>query len=327
MKKIAILGAGLCGLAAAWMLKSRIQDNCEITLFDPLPVGKGTSGIAAGLLHPFVGLNAKLNPEGFEGFAATKELLAVSAKCLGKPVAECSGFLRIACDPEQQLNFRKTAEKYPEHVDWVEDQPGIFIRSALTVYMADYLMGLWMACEKQGTKLIQQKVTSLAELDSFDQIVVTMGADSTTLPELSEVPIRRTKGQLFEISKKVELSCPLNHQLYYLMSKDRNNIIVGSTYEKQFVDGAPDIEVAKELLLPKFLPAFKDSEIIACRAGVRGSTPNRLPLIKQINQKCWLLAGMGSRGLLYHALYAKKLEVRIFQAFFTTEITEEHREG
>ena len=65
MKTIAIIGAGLAGLAVAYHILNKNQ-NCTVTLFDQKGIAAGASGIAAGLLHPFVGARSKRNFEADE---------------------------------------------------------------------------------------------------------------------------------------------------------------------------------------------------------------------------------------------------------------------
>lgn len=71
--KIAIIGAGFCGLATAWNFAT--SGDHEISIFDPTPIGKGTSGIATGLLHGYVGARSKRNWRATEGLQATHRLI------------------------------------------------------------------------------------------------------------------------------------------------------------------------------------------------------------------------------------------------------------
>ena len=79
-----------------------------------------------------------------------------------------------------------------------------------------YLKGLWQACLSCGATFDPIAVQSLQELHDFDRIIVTMGADTTTLPELAHLSISRTKGQLLELSWPQDLPflhCPLNSSM------------------------------------------------------------------------------------------------------------------
>ena len=120
MKEIVIIGAGFCGLAAAWYL-SQGQQPARIQIFDPEPIGTTTSGLAAGLLHPFAGAHAKRNPRASEGIAASLELFAVAEKALGYPIVTASGILRLALSEEQKTDFSLCQKKYAQEVHWLTD--------------------------------------------------------------------------------------------------------------------------------------------------------------------------------------------------------------
>lgn len=329
--KIAILGAGFCGLATAWNLLQ--FPETEVVVFDPNGVGKGTSSIAAGLLHPYVGAHSKLNWRAIEGLQATRKLLSIAEQALSKTVAYPSGMLRLALTELQMKDFSNCA-KLHEDVHWrtqeecestapqIIPNPGIFIDSAVTVDCESYLQGLWKACESRGAVFEQIAVHSLQQLDQFDKIIVAMGAHITELKDLSHLPICPTKGQILEYQwpESLEpLPFPVNSQAYLLMNPQGSSCIVGATYEKQFSSLLPNRETAMKDILPKasaFFPKINEMGMISCRAGVRAGTPDRKPYIAQINEKCWVLTGMGSKGLLYHALFAQELIKKIFDDCF-----------
>src|SRR5262245_28426567 len=118
--KIAIIGAGFCGLAVAWHLlnKASAFSHLNIYLFDSKGIGRGTSGISAGLLHPYAGAHAKLNPRGHEGVQATKELLRIASSALGRSVfAKNQGILRLALTQEQERDYLSCA-RHHEDTQW-----------------------------------------------------------------------------------------------------------------------------------------------------------------------------------------------------------------
>ncbi|MBA3815764.1 MAG: FAD-binding oxidoreductase [Parachlamydiaceae bacterium] len=320
--KIAILGAGFCGMAVAWNLLQLTE--IEVTIFDPKAIAKGTSGIAAGLLHPYVGAHSKINWKAIEGMGATCKLLRVAEQALGKTVAFSEGMLRLALTDLQQKDFNICANLHND-IHWrteIECQrttphiipaSGIFIDSAITVDCESYLQGLWKACSSQGAIFEQRAIASLNELQHFDRVVICMGANTTDLPELKHLPIKSTKGQILEFlwpNNLITLPYPINSHAYLLMNPQKTSCIAGATYEKQFTNETADIDIAKQEILPKvrpFFPQIDELTLVSCRAGIRAGTPDRKPLIAQITDKCWVLTGMGSKGLLYHALFAEEL--------------------
>lgn len=323
---IAIMGAGFSGLATAWYLLKQTTpaQKITITILDPNGIGGGASGIAAGLLHPFAGAHAKLNQLGKEGFAVTSKLLDVASAALGQPVAHQLGILRLALTDDQEADFAFCAEKYPEDIEWLDSAqcharypqmtlaPGIWIKNGFVVNSGLYLQGLWQACAALGATFKKLQVTSLKELDEFDSIIMATGADSIRFPELSGLGLSIVKGQVLELEwppSLPPLPFPLNSQAYLLMT-DPHTCLAGATFERGHVLPGPDSDVAEKDIMPKvaaMLPALKNARIKHCHAAYRAVTPNHLPAVEQLSPRLWVITGMGSKGLLYHALMAEKL--------------------
>ncbi len=316
--RIAILGAGLCGLSVAWYL-SKLKKH-EITIFSPGGIGKGASGVAAGLLHCYAGAHSKLNWRAYEAIEATKELLAVAEDTLGVPVADHCGIFRPVVREKQLEDFQRCAALHPD-VKWVNPDlvgcsklPGIFIESGIVVDCPLYMNGLWKACANNGAKLEPRAITNLKELDDRDLIICTLGSATHVLPELAHIKMNLVKGQILEFSHDPNDSpmfpYPINSEAYLIPRPKTMTYIAGSTFEKDFSSNEPDIEMATSTIIPKiaaFYPSISTKSLIDCRAGVRVEIPNRRPLLTQVSNRCWVLTGMGSKGLLYHALYGKEL--------------------
>lgn len=318
--KIAILGGGFCGVAVCWHLLQK--GYREITLFDPKGIGGGASGIAAGLLHPYAGLHAKLNWQGQESMEAARTLLAVAEAELGAPVADYRGILRPALTPEQEHDFRRCASRFTD-VEWLEaadiearfpgipPKPSLFIKNGITVDCPRYLQGLWKACVKLGARLEQRAVHALEELHSFDKVIACLGASTKTFEETSAIPLSFVKGQILELAWPKELPplpCALNSQTYIVMFG--GNCLAGSTFERHYKEEGPDLETAERLLRPKItelFPPLAEAQVLQVNAGVRAVTSNHLPSLIAINERLYSLTGMGSKGLLYHAIMAQNL--------------------
>lgn len=319
-RKVAIVGAGFSGLAVAWQL---LQFSFSVTIFDVIGIGGGASGIAAGLMHPYPGLHAKLNWMGLEGCHATQQLLKVAENALGHSVYQCNGLLRVAITEEQQKNYRNCSIKHSEVVGMTADEcskllpsivphEGIFIPSGMVINSALYLEGLWQACSKKGGRLIKEKITHLNQLKEFDAIVIAAGVSTQLLLE-EKLPLAAVKGQIIELFWPKEIappSIPINSQAYLLMNAENETCILGATFEREFNHILPDLDRAKQELYPKIEPLFPHINkwgVKECRAGVRCSTPDHRPIVKRVKKNCWVLTGMGSKGLLYHALFAQEI--------------------
>ncbi len=326
--QIAIIGAGFCGLAVAWYLlnHSPAFPNLKVCLFDSKGIGKGASGIAAGLLHPYTGAHAKLNWKGQEGFQTTCDLLKIASDTLERRVtAENQGILRLALNEEQLMDFQLCAERFPHDTQWLSvnecqllapgcvQAPGLWIKKGLTVYSSLYLQGLWQACARQGAILEKRMIHSLKELQDYDLTIATTGGETLCLPEAASLPLTLVKGQILEFSwprNRAPLNCALNSHVYMLMTENRTSCLVGATYEKGHHNALLDLEVAEREILPKaydLFPPLKQASLMNCYAGIRAVTPQHRPLMQHLSPSQWILTGMGSKGLLYHALFAKEL--------------------
>lgn len=314
--KIAIVGAGFAGLAAAWHLSQ--LPSIKVTVYDALPIGQGTSGMAAGLLHAYAGLHAKKNWRGDEGLAAALPLLDIASKTLGEPVYSAPGLLRIALNTTAEMDYRRCAEKYDD-VEWVENcrdrltdlpsRPGIFIHNAYKVYGERYLQGLWQACAKEGAIFIEKLVSPSSLLATYDYVIAATGGETPFL--------NRVKGQLLVVQWPAGLAplpFPLMSQYYIAMDQDQTKCFVGGTYERPPYD--PDPRFAEKELWPKALelyPPLEKGTILEVKEGYRSTTPNHLPFLKETQDRLFVFAGLGSKGLLYSALYAQELASRVAQ--------------
>lgn len=305
-KKAIVAGAGFCGLATTYQL---LLHGWDVSLYDPKGIGKGTSGIAAGLLHPFAGESAKRSADADAGMHETLKLLAVADAELGKNVRTRGGIIRRAMTAIQTEDFAKCAQEYPEHVQW--DGTDLWINEGCAVHASLYLNGLWLACQRLGATFHQQKVDASAVADL---VVWATGADMADREPVDVgVLVTRVRGQLLEVQwpeDQPPLAMPISSKMYVVMDTENKSCIVGSTYERTRTDEIPDADFACRKILPKIyelLPFLKEMPILGCRAGVRASAPGHRPLLKRLNDKTFAIGGMGSKGLLYHALYATKL--------------------
>jgi len=304
--KIAIIGAGFCGLALAYYLS---QQQHQITLIDKTGIGAGASGIAAGLLHPYVGFKGRLNWRGHEALNETRHLLEVAGqKC---PL----GILRIPRSEEQWSLFQEAASQHDDVEVCSVDHPGILakegilIHSGVTVNCTAYLKVLWEVVQENGCAFKQQSVSNLDELQDYDSVIICHGP---LAKELLGIRLKLIKGQLLRFEWPQHLP-PLRQSIVskkYVVMDGETSCWVGGTYEHDFEHENPDQLTAQDEILAdleRFIPALAKAPILDCQSGIRTLAPDRRPFYKQFDKRTWVFTGMGSKGLLYHAMMAKEL--------------------
>lgn len=293
------------------------QGGVEVTLFDRNGPGSGASGVSAGLLHPYTGPHAKVPPNGLQAFQEARQLLQEIAP----EALRADGILRLAMSDLQRESFSRTSQNYAD-VRWIPDcrsiyphlihTPGILIKEGLLVDSQRYLETLWQHCYTQGALFVKEEIVTLASFDSYDHVVIALGAETALLPELSSLPLRQVKGQIIRIKWPTaipQLPLPITGNAYIVPG---NEVTIGATYEKPpFVDSS---DFAQQELLPKIaemIALLNSVEVLSSGSGLRAVLPGHLPLVKQIKERSWLITGFGSKGLLYHAFLAKRLAVQI----------------
>jgi glycine/D-amino acid oxidase-like deaminating enzyme len=288
-----------------------------VTLFDSKGIGKGASGIATGLLHPYPGEQGRRSWKASEGIAATLALIEEVEASIGRSIATRGGILRVVQDDEQRDAFLNHAERYGD----VESVDGSTFRitSGITIHCQSYLQGLWKMVEQRGGALVCQQISSLSTLAAeFDHIVLTVGGGIAAFPESKELRFERTKGQVLTAEVPEHLQKGLQSLIgkgYLATGESPHRCYLGSTYERPFVSEDPDPFIAAEEILPKLglaYPHVDQLRLMGCSAGLRVSRKGHYyPIIARFSPDCWSMTAMGSRGLMYHAYLSNLLSQAI----------------
>lgn len=301
MKKIAVIGKGLAGLASTFYL---LEAGFEVTVFFSNET-LCTSALSVGLLHPYPGKANRKSLEAEEGMQASLELLKIAgASCYQK-----TGMFRPANTPQRKEAFQQALQDYPELI-WKLKEPygeGLWIEEAFAVELSSYLKALQSKCSK--ATFIEKKIEHLDELQEYDQIVLAMGYGLFSLLDAKERKLKATKGQAL-LGSYSGLSFPVNADVHLTPLKKAPLCQLGSTYERHFSHSFEDPEKALPLRgkARAFCSDIDRFHVEKIEVGVRISPMiGHTPILQSIGKKGWFFSGLGSRGLLYHALYAKKL--------------------
>ncbi len=328
--RVAILGAGFAGLSTAWHLIYLSQGSVSIDIYDPLPIGKSTSGLSSGLLHPFTGKEAKRIFEESKKLDEAHYLIGEASQAIGGRVVLSKGILRPAVRAEQELAFKARAQENPADCSWwsreeceekieglilpAKESGGLYIRSGLTLDVPLYLEGLWQGIAKMAGTFHQEAIQpGDKRLERYQVIVYAMGSSSKHLPALKDLPLLSVKGQLLKLRWPAHLK-PLPMSLvgdgYLVMSKDLSSCIAGATFETSFAHHFPDPEFALPDIHGRINPFFapvEKMELIECVSGIRATSKRKLPIVGKVSKREWCITGLGAKGLLYHGALGKNL--------------------
>jgi glycine/D-amino acid oxidase-like deaminating enzyme len=309
--KVAVVGAGFAGLATCYYLRK--SNTCDVTLFDKIGVGAGASGVASGLVHPYVGEQVRRSALASEALEETKYLLSIAQHFSEEKIADFSGIERMVDDDATDAMLRSHMHTYG---DISEISPYCFhIHSGITVQTDLYLKALWLALSSYGVHFQRLDVQSLDLLDGFDCIVVAAGYGVRAFKEFASFRLDSTRGQTLKCHHPM-LTDYLKRSVvgkgYLALSPDRQSFCAGSTYERgqEFLQAAcaqKEISLKVSSMCPDL-----DLRPIETKAGFRVSSKGHyFPLIGHVKDRIWVMTGLGSRGLLYHALFSKMLSQAI----------------
>ncbi len=160
--------------------------------------------------------------------------------------------------------------------------------------------------------------------DAYDAIVVAAGARTISIAELRDVPLKPCRGQNLLLENTAGLMTPLISGKYVVpVGTERSTLLAGATFEYDSFEEAhrpADAPHAERMLRPALAlmhPALARARLLGCQAGVRALPPRShlgyVPLACRLPRRVesasggvprgvWLMGGLGSRGLIHHAL-------------------------
>lgn len=311
--KIAVIGAGFCGLAACYYL----ADIASVVLYDKQGIGAGASGITAGLIHPYVGPRAQVSWMAHEALAETTQLLKAASKAISSTVYDNRGILRpetASMDFSKSKNFPDVtwwdAKTCQEHIPELLPLPGLFIKSGLTVNCPRYIQGMWLACQQKQVTFQQAHIVHPSELSGFDFIVFTVGAGQNELKDVLHPPVTLIKGQTLQLEWKNPSPLPFAINAGVQLAQiEPSSVWAGATYERKWTTHEPDPKAEEEIRkkVALFSPVFSQLALKSIWTSFRAATGDKKPFIIHTAPNVYCLGGMGSKGLLYHAWMAKRL--------------------
>ncbi|MGI9556361.1 MAG: glycine oxidase ThiO, partial [Solirubrobacterales bacterium] len=316
---VAVVGAGIVGLACAWRLAER---GVSVTVVDRGVPGAGASSVAAGMLAP-VGEASwgeerllALNLESARLFGAFAGELEAAAG-LPVPYRAC-GALHVAADRDEAEELRRHLELHRARgleSTWLtpsecrELEPGLAPGAGpglLAVEEAEIdprmlLAALVAACGRSGVEVISgaevvelrvgNAVEGLLLADGRElgcpSVVAATGAWSGSgewLPPDARPPVRPVKGEAVRLRGSAEepvIGHIVAAERIYLVPRADGELVVGATVEERGFDVSVTASGVHELLREAYriVPDTAELEFVEARAGLRPGTPDNAPVI------------------------------------------------
>jgi glycine oxidase len=145
---------------------------------------------------------------------------------------------------------------------------------------------------------------------TYDEVIFAEGMGITANPWFQHIEIRPLKGQILDLQLAPGLQ---DDQVYlrktFLIPKGKNFYTAGSTYELRFEDDevtSEGIETVMDSVREQVALPF---ELMAARASIRPTTPNRRPILGRHPDYPRLVVfnGLGTKGVLQAPLMAQTL--------------------
>ena len=274
-KSIAILGAGIAGAALA---DQASMAGMEVTVFDPAGVASGASGNPLALVMPR--LDAADTPAArvlIDGYLAARNTYA------GRPGVSETEVRQTPKDETEALRFEKLLSDPPMPLEDLEAMAGggLLHKRAMIVRPDRLLPALLEGAHLETVAPITADLhTKTVNGRAFDAIILASGmAIADHVPWLGLVP---KLGQVEHVGDLPDAPATAVTSGDYALS-DGPDRLWGATFEKAYGPAATSeaarVKNQKALgeLQPWWRSQLRGTEATS-RAGIRATTPDRLPL-------------------------------------------------
>ena len=335
---ICIVGAGLAGACAAFVLSER----AEVTVLEAEHPAAGASSAAAGLVNPLMGRRASAVWRLPDALAPVPQLLNDAG---AGHLFRGDGVLRPTTEPKQVEFFQEAVAAQPNVATWLskaevhERFPDVqtvdgamWIPDGGAVDVPAMVEALLETAQARGATVepgtaaaawgedgpsafVDIRRNDGRERRSFDAVLLCLGQGYPGHPSLEGLGLRGIRGQTVRVQRPSISSLgplpPMSGRGYVVPEPD-GTLICGSSYSNDFDDLTPDPEQTAYILekTSTMLPGIDQMEPIEVTVGVRVKTEStNLPIVGPMpgQDRVWVFTALGSKGLLTAPMLAMEL--------------------
>ncbi|MEO0882786.1 MAG: tRNA (5-methylaminomethyl-2-thiouridine)(34)-methyltransferase MnmD [Pseudomonadota bacterium] len=332
--RVAIIGAGIAGAALTHAFCRR---GSHTTVFDASGPGQGASGNPLALVMPRLDAD-----DTREARTLLDAYLYARSVYRGLPgVTEVTTSQRPRSEDEQRrfASLLSDPPLGPEDLN-AGDNGALRHHGSLIVRPAELLPALLGSADLRLCKAEIDAEASTVNGEVFDTIILASGMALGASPETMWLPLEARLGQVECVrSETKETSATAAGHYALAEGYDR---LWGATFEAAKTPASADItdaaRAANLTALQDLVPnGWADTDAAASRAGIRATTPDRLPLMgplirfedakvkfadvrsgrapigaPPIYDTAWMLGGLGSRGFTFAPWLADGLAAHLF---------------
>ena len=304
--RVAIVGGGLAGCAAAYVLKDA---GAEPVIYEAAgALGTGASGNMRGLYNPRFGAEASPQSEFYAlGYLRALEVFAKAPDIGWEP----SGCLHLMNDEKKARRFPKTVESWKQfgfdagdmrlvNADEASEIAGIDIpHDALLLPRGGSVS------PRELCQFLSHDIEMHYNVDAVpdgDVVIFAGGAAMRDHDVLQGLDLRAVRGQVSYAAANAQTKALKTHITYggYVSPAIGGRHVVGSTFQRWLSHDDLLLEDDQDNLakLRGALPGFEGVEIVDQWAGVRCTSRDHFPVVGHLRDNIYVSSAHGSHGIV-----------------------------
>ncbi len=316
--RIAIIGGGLAGCAAAYVLK---QAGLEPVIYEAgAALACGASGNDLGLYNPRISAEYTPEAEYFAvAFAAALETFSHFEDVDWRP-----------CGALHLVNDEKKAKRYPKTVKnwgWAQDDlrmvsavEGSALAGVELEYEALYIRRSGSVSPRKLCAAYVQGVevhlnTHVERLDEIKADAYILAGGPLT-KDLFDLPTKTVRGQVTQVkgsAQSLKLACNICYGGYFSAAVGGVHML-GSSFQPWLThrDILPQDDQDNIAKLADHVPALSQGlEVVDHRASLRTTSPDHFPIMGQAGEGLYVSTAHGSHGILSSLIAAHEIAAMI----------------
>jgi len=275
VRNVAVIGAGLAGLSAAWHLQ---REGIAVTVYDAAGVASGASGNAIGIINPKLTAQRSAQSDYYtSAYAYALRALPVHAV----------GALHLQLDDDKARRFAGYQQNLgwdKAHMEWLDaqtasDVAGVRLQAPCLYYPDAGHASPRAICEAWARDM-DVRIERIETLPEADAVVI---ANAARVTQFCDVPVSAVRGQVSRLAAH-DVSSKLKANLSYggyITPAVGDAHTCGATFQPW--NTSPEIAAEDHArnvaMLGAAVPALAGMNVVDGWVGFRAASKDRFPII------------------------------------------------